>query len=622
MAALEKRILIRMRKEIKNLETSPPLGIVCFPLNDSIVHLQAEFTGPPDTPYSGGTFKMEIHIPEKYPFEPPRCQFLTKVYHPNIDDQGRICLDILKGPPKGSWNPAISIATMLLSLRVLLANPNPDDPLLVDIGQPSDGSRTCQRTEELEPTATGVAMASGNVRTSTSTSTFTSAPCSAARELPRPQDMSQSSMLSHDTPIDSKDKKSLTRPALKKPNLKATRTKTAGDHIIDSSLHPGTTPTTDRLAESQQGSVEEPLKDTLGVLVIEADVKKRRVHPVERDSNPIPIVDTGAKRDTSCAILEDIFDTEEKQVHSMQEKNLSPAPIVDTGAMQNSLCIILDDTSVTEEKQVRPMKAKGSKPSMIAVTAQDDPFTVMEDTTTTTTTTTTTMETTAVSARKRDFEPHISTSASSPVEPPKLKKARSNKDTPTMRIPNNMSLEGTGSITENLVKSSKHSEVVYPGRRKSLPQPYTPGEAPQAMLQPVTTCTTTLTDPTTHNTASQSAPAARGSPTKRRSSLKFKQGPLQPIELDAQDNGIEVPNVKTADIMPLDKGKGKAVEGTGSLKGRTMTDENAYTSTMAHSNSSPSPTGKSPILISHSQTQPLTVAQKRNLLKKRRPGMS
>ncbi|KAI8348488.1 ubiquitin-conjugating enzyme/RWD-like protein, partial [Mortierella sp. GBAus27b] len=142
MAAIEKRILVRMGREIKDLETSPPLGIVCFPLNDNIMHLQAEFTGPPDTPYSGGTFKMEIHIPDKYPFEPPRCEFLTRVYHPNIDDQGRICLDILKGPPKGTWNPAISIATMLLSLRVLLANPNPDDPLLVDVANEFKENKT------------------------------------------------------------------------------------------------------------------------------------------------------------------------------------------------------------------------------------------------------------------------------------------------------------------------------------------------------------------------------------------------------------------------------------------------------------------------------------------------
>ncbi|KAK3807371.1 MAG: hypothetical protein J3Q66DRAFT_357427 [Benniella sp.] len=391
--------------------------------------------------------------------------------------------------------------------------------------------------------------------------------------------MSQSSMSSYDTLIDSKDKKSLARPGLKKPNLKATKTKTAGDHNVDSSLHPGINPTTtNRLAESQEESVGEPLEDKPGVLIVEADVKGKRMHPMER--------------------------------------NLSPAPIVDTGAKRDTLCTILEDTTDMKEKQLRPIKAEASVLSVIACTTQDDPFTIMENTTKATT------ETIAVLERKRDFEPHTSASASSPVEPPKRKKARPNKDTPTLKIPNSMLLEEIGSATENLVKSPKRSEVVYPGRRKSLPRPYTLGEAPQGMLQPVTTCTTTLTNPTTHNTVSQSAPAARGSPIKRRSSLKFKQGPLQPIELDAQDNGIEVPNVKAADVIPLDKGKGKAVEGTGLPKGRRMTDENAYTSTISHSNSSPSPTRKSPILISHSQTHPLTVAQKRNLLKKRRPGMS
>ncbi|KAF9278341.1 Ubiquitin-conjugating enzyme E2 T [Mortierella alpina] len=131
--AIDKRILLRMRKELKDLETSPPLGVVCYPLNDNIVHLQAEISGPEDTPYSTGIFKIDILIPDRYPFEPPRCQFQTRVYHPNIDEQGRICLDILKSPPKGSWGPAISISTMLISLRLLLATPNPDDPLLVEV---------------------------------------------------------------------------------------------------------------------------------------------------------------------------------------------------------------------------------------------------------------------------------------------------------------------------------------------------------------------------------------------------------------------------------------------------------------------------------------------------------
>ena len=49
----------------------------------------------------------------RYPFEPPKVCFITKIYHPNIDDQGRICLDVLKMPPQGSWRPAHNISTGL-----------------------------------------------------------------------------------------------------------------------------------------------------------------------------------------------------------------------------------------------------------------------------------------------------------------------------------------------------------------------------------------------------------------------------------------------------------------------------------------------------------------------------
>ena len=42
----------------------------------------------------------------RYPFEPPKVCFLTPIFHPNIDDKGRICLDVLKMPPQSSWKPS------------------------------------------------------------------------------------------------------------------------------------------------------------------------------------------------------------------------------------------------------------------------------------------------------------------------------------------------------------------------------------------------------------------------------------------------------------------------------------------------------------------------------------
>ena len=68
---------------------------------------------------------MELYLPPDYPMVAPKVRFLTKIYHPNVDKVGRICLDILKD----KWSPALQIRTVLLSLQALLSSPNPDDPL-------------------------------------------------------------------------------------------------------------------------------------------------------------------------------------------------------------------------------------------------------------------------------------------------------------------------------------------------------------------------------------------------------------------------------------------------------------------------------------------------------------
>jgi len=87
--------------------------------------------GPEDSVYSGGVFSLNIQFPTDYPFKPPKVQFTTKIYHPNINANGGICLDILKS----QWSPALTISKVLLSICSLLTDPNPDDPLVASIAE-------------------------------------------------------------------------------------------------------------------------------------------------------------------------------------------------------------------------------------------------------------------------------------------------------------------------------------------------------------------------------------------------------------------------------------------------------------------------------------------------------
>jgi ubiquitin-conjugating enzyme E2 D/E len=122
----------RIAKELKDLEQDPPAGCSAGPQNENdLYNWTATLLGPDDTPYAGGVFNLAIQFPTDYPFKPPKVAFTTKVYHPNINAQGGICLDILKD----QWSPALSISKVLLSISSLLDEPNPKDPLVPEVAR-------------------------------------------------------------------------------------------------------------------------------------------------------------------------------------------------------------------------------------------------------------------------------------------------------------------------------------------------------------------------------------------------------------------------------------------------------------------------------------------------------
>lgn len=110
--------------QFNDLRSNPPEYIGVGLKNFNYKNWNAFISGPRGTPYEGGLFKMEIVFPENYPQTAPAIKMKTEIYHPNITDDGNICIDIIKG----AWKPHYTMRFILLAIVGLLQYPNPDNP--------------------------------------------------------------------------------------------------------------------------------------------------------------------------------------------------------------------------------------------------------------------------------------------------------------------------------------------------------------------------------------------------------------------------------------------------------------------------------------------------------------
>ncbi|ALC44733.1 CG7656 [Drosophila busckii] len=128
--------------EYKSLLEEPVEGFRVKLMNDdNLFEWEVAIFGPPDTLYQGGYFKAHMKFPHDYPYSPPSIRFLTKVWHPNVYENGDLCISILHPPvddpqsgelPCERWNPTQNVRTILLSVISLLNEPNTYSPANVD----------------------------------------------------------------------------------------------------------------------------------------------------------------------------------------------------------------------------------------------------------------------------------------------------------------------------------------------------------------------------------------------------------------------------------------------------------------------------------------------------------
>ncbi|XP_078365347.1 putative ubiquitin-conjugating enzyme E2 C isoform X1 [Oculina patagonica] len=108
---------------------NPDNSVSAFPSrDDNMLEWIGTIRGGKGTVYDGKEYKLTLEFPSTYPQKPPVVKFKTPCYHPNVDQQGNICLDILKE----SWSSLYDVRTILLSIQSLLGEPNNESPLNAD----------------------------------------------------------------------------------------------------------------------------------------------------------------------------------------------------------------------------------------------------------------------------------------------------------------------------------------------------------------------------------------------------------------------------------------------------------------------------------------------------------
>jgi len=120
---------LRAQKDISEMDPIPGTKI-SFPDPDNLMKFEVSVK-PSDGLYKGATFQFLVEIPATYPYDPPKVACNTLVYHPNIDWEGKVCLNILRQ----DCMPVLSLGSVIFGLMTLFLEPNPDDPLNKEAAQ-------------------------------------------------------------------------------------------------------------------------------------------------------------------------------------------------------------------------------------------------------------------------------------------------------------------------------------------------------------------------------------------------------------------------------------------------------------------------------------------------------
>ncbi|KAF9920515.1 hypothetical protein FBU30_009632 [Linnemannia zychae] len=122
--------LRKIARDVHAMIEDPPEGIRMI-LSEDMSNIQAWIQGPEGTPYAGGSFRLRVQLNSDFPNSPPKCFFVTKIFHPNVSKQGEVCVSTLKK----DWKKTLGLKHILLVVKCLLIVPNPESALNEEAGR-------------------------------------------------------------------------------------------------------------------------------------------------------------------------------------------------------------------------------------------------------------------------------------------------------------------------------------------------------------------------------------------------------------------------------------------------------------------------------------------------------
>ncbi|XP_037609157.1 ubiquitin-conjugating enzyme E2 L3a [Sebastes umbrosus] len=122
----------RLNKELDDIRKSKAKYFCNIQVDESNLLNWQGLLVPDCAPYDKGAFRIELIFPAEYPFKPPKITFKTKIYHPNIDEKGQVCLPIISVE---NWKPATRTENVITSLISMVNSPQPEHPLRADLAE-------------------------------------------------------------------------------------------------------------------------------------------------------------------------------------------------------------------------------------------------------------------------------------------------------------------------------------------------------------------------------------------------------------------------------------------------------------------------------------------------------